>query len=305
MIDYPTSIIIPTRNRPHQLVKCIHALERCIENTDEIIICDNSTDSATLNLFILLKKKFLNVKYCAVPQANPSLARNMGASQAKNDYLAFIDDDCQVDANWKKAVVNIIKRETRQKKLAIHQGLTKFIFPKKTIFSQIFKTREKVIRKLLRLKFDPKKPMQISFINAGHFLLHSSLIKNLHYLFDPKHFPYIGEERDLAIRAQLAHISIFLQPNMRATHTSSGLRFFSYFMKSFLQGRATKKLVKFYVVEKKTAQLFDIKQKDGLVETLDKTIALLPFSFQNPVSLIMAKIIVKTQKLAYFLGKKI
>jgi len=83
------SCIIPTCNRNDFLVEAINSVLDQSMPPDEILVINNGSDGVNLPDNILQK---INV-YDLVPFAGVSQARNFGASIAKSDYLAFLDDD--------------------------------------------------------------------------------------------------------------------------------------------------------------------------------------------------------------------
>lgn len=92
------SVIIPTYNRYDLLRKCLDNLVPDFQTIDavqyEIIVTDDSKQNGELDL---LKKEYPFVDFIAGPQKGPASNRNHGATQAKGDWLVFIDDDCLPD----------------------------------------------------------------------------------------------------------------------------------------------------------------------------------------------------------------
>lgn len=95
------SIIIPTYNRPERLANCLKAIALLDYPRDrfEVIIVDDGSkiplDSVVAPLHNQLQLKLLRQE-----NAGPAAARNRGAFEAKGEFLAFTDDDCQPTANW-------------------------------------------------------------------------------------------------------------------------------------------------------------------------------------------------------------
>lgn len=99
IFDYMSvSIIVPTLNRPHKLLKLIRKLSHLIDQDEEVIIVDDSSQSQVQKI----KKQFSdNVVY--VNRGNKlgvSSARNLGTKMAKGQYLVFLDDDDDFTLNW-------------------------------------------------------------------------------------------------------------------------------------------------------------------------------------------------------------
>lgn len=91
------SIIIPTLNRPKQL---IHLLDRLIRvaKDEEIIIVDDSKESQVEEIKALYN---LSIKYIfRGEKLGVSSARNYGAKIASGNYLIFLDDDDDFTPDW-------------------------------------------------------------------------------------------------------------------------------------------------------------------------------------------------------------
>jgi GT2 family glycosyltransferase len=91
------SVIIPTCNRPKDLLVCIESLLKNVRVESisfEIIISDD-----TRKLYVLDSvKKALgchsNIHFVNGPMKGPAANRNNGARYAKGEWLIFLDDDC-------------------------------------------------------------------------------------------------------------------------------------------------------------------------------------------------------------------
>lgn len=96
-----TSVIIPSRNRPDQVVRCLDALAaQAIEpRSFEVIVVDDGSEprleidpARWANVFPLV----------VIHQRNtgPAGARNRGVAEARGEFLAFTDDDCLPRPTW-------------------------------------------------------------------------------------------------------------------------------------------------------------------------------------------------------------
>ncbi len=95
------SIIIPTYNRPERLARClgsVAALDYPREQFEAIVVDDGSDlplDEATQPVAALM-----NLTVLRQNNAGPASARNFGASIARGELLAFLDDDCAPRRDW-------------------------------------------------------------------------------------------------------------------------------------------------------------------------------------------------------------
>ena len=98
------SIIIPSKDHSDILIACLESIRRCYipspEKKLEIIIVDNGSGPAEglkIEDFIREYSRDIPVKYIYEKmEFNYSKMCNLGAGQAKNDYLLFLNDDIEL-----------------------------------------------------------------------------------------------------------------------------------------------------------------------------------------------------------------
>lgn len=112
------SVIIPTCNRPDQLLALLALLRDQREAPPfEIIVVD---DSAPNDLQARMAAQCgageaasdPPLAYLACSQEGPGEARNLGAGQARGEYLVFLDDDCAVSNHWLAELAATVARST-------------------------------------------------------------------------------------------------------------------------------------------------------------------------------------------------
>lgn len=104
------SIIVPTFNRPGKLesaLKSFSKLDYPRERFEVIVVDDGS--HAPLDAVIKLCRDKYALTLLKQNNMGPASARNLGAEKAKGDYLAFTDDDCELDHTWLKMIAERIK----------------------------------------------------------------------------------------------------------------------------------------------------------------------------------------------------
>src|SRR3970040_1290089 len=97
------SVIVPTRNRPEALERCVASLAAQVyprECLEILVVNDGGVSVPKGNL-----EAAASVEVIAVPHGGPATARNAGVARARGDILAFIDDDCVADPRWIGAMV--------------------------------------------------------------------------------------------------------------------------------------------------------------------------------------------------------
>jgi glycosyltransferase involved in cell wall biosynthesis len=106
------SIIVPTYNRPQQLMRCLKALAALdypVERFEVIIVNDGGP--ALINSIVAEFEAQLCVHYIVQPNQGPAVARNNGAKLANGRFLAFTDDDCAPTATWLRQLAIQLMKE--------------------------------------------------------------------------------------------------------------------------------------------------------------------------------------------------
>jgi glycosyltransferase involved in cell wall biosynthesis len=90
------SIVVPTRNRPELLADALKALDVALRPGDELIVVDSaSTDPRVRDV-----AEAVGARYVRCDRPGAALARNAGWRAARNELIAFTDDDVRVDEDW-------------------------------------------------------------------------------------------------------------------------------------------------------------------------------------------------------------
>jgi glycosyltransferase involved in cell wall biosynthesis len=90
------SLIICTRNRCEQLVRCFETVQRIeFEQPWELIVVNNgSTDATAIVIQEFIKTASFPVRQVLEPKPGLANARNAGVATASGEILVFTDDDC-------------------------------------------------------------------------------------------------------------------------------------------------------------------------------------------------------------------
>ncbi|MGF1478312.1 MAG: glycosyltransferase [Cyanophyceae cyanobacterium] len=99
------SVIIPSYNRPQQLVNCLQSLTRLEYPRDrfEVIVVDDGS-SEPYDAAVAPFQERLPLRLMRQNNAGPAAARNHAAQTAQGKYLAFTDDDCTPAPDWLQAL---------------------------------------------------------------------------------------------------------------------------------------------------------------------------------------------------------
>lgn len=86
------TVVMPTYNRPHIAERAFYSVIKNISQADEFLII-NDGSSVDYGDIKKLCSNYENVRYYKIENVGVSGARNFGIDNAKNNLVAFIDDD--------------------------------------------------------------------------------------------------------------------------------------------------------------------------------------------------------------------
>lgn len=225
------SVIIPTIGRQKALHNCLNSLSRQSILPDEIVIVDNSADSKCLpgrsNSSYLLSGTKINIKYIREARRGVAYARNAGIKAAKNDLIAFIDDDCIADKDWIEKIMDSAKKYTG----VLIQGMNYNGLPN-NIFSCIehFTTQSFFFSGLFK---DSQGIYYSKFLDTKNCLIKKSLVPRFSY-FDKQFF--MLEDVDFSLTMARKGIKTILNKDIRVLHFGRS-NLFSHILREFNKGR--------------------------------------------------------------------
>lgn len=93
------SIIVPTRDRPQSLARCLDALERQsdVDSLEIIVVDDGSVQARPVAEAVATSPRARLVRSS---HSGPAAARNTGAAEARHRFIFFLDDDCEPKQDW-------------------------------------------------------------------------------------------------------------------------------------------------------------------------------------------------------------
>lgn len=99
------SVVIPTRNRPGRLARCLAALAALDYPRDsfEVVVIDDGSDQP-LDSVVATVQDRLRVRLLRKTPEGPARARNYGVEHSIGELIAFTDDDCEPEPNWLRAL---------------------------------------------------------------------------------------------------------------------------------------------------------------------------------------------------------
>lgn len=105
------SIIIPVYNCSQYLEDCVKSIDDQTYKNIEIIIIDDGSTNDTSNIITRTVSKYKNVTAYYQNNSGAGVARNLGLSYAKGEYIAFLDaDDFYYDKNAIEKMIKVCKK---------------------------------------------------------------------------------------------------------------------------------------------------------------------------------------------------
>lgn len=91
------SFVIPAKNEAQNIGRCLSAIRglACEASAVEIVVMDNGSDDGTVDVAAQLADR-VEVH----PRQKVGWLRNRGAQLARGRFLAFVDADCEIKADW-------------------------------------------------------------------------------------------------------------------------------------------------------------------------------------------------------------
>jgi glycosyltransferase involved in cell wall biosynthesis len=103
------SVVVPTRNRPLALNRCLDALaaQTVAERLEVIVVDDGSLAEEEVASIIARHRRARLIRRGS---GGPAAARNAGALDADGAFLCFTDDDCEPQRDWVENLVNRLQQ---------------------------------------------------------------------------------------------------------------------------------------------------------------------------------------------------
>lgn len=100
------SVVIPTRDRPQDLRRCLRALEsQSVDRPFEVIVVNDGTEGVPDRLLI---DSPLRTRVVEGPRRGPAAARNAGWRQSSAPIIVFTDDDTVPARDWLRGAAGLL-----------------------------------------------------------------------------------------------------------------------------------------------------------------------------------------------------
>lgn len=207
------SIVVPTRDRPSALQRCLIALaaQRDIGPFEIMVVDDGSRDAAQVATIVA------SLPFARLVRgggAGPAAARNSGAAAASGEYICFTDDDCEPEPDWAAKLVRVLQAGSDIVGGATVNGRDG---------DPYVQTSELIVRELQ--ESTRRRLAGRVFIPSNNLACRRSVL--LAHPFDERYSTPGGEDRAWCARVAAAGLTLTLQPTAVVVHRPTlGLRGF-------------------------------------------------------------------------------
>jgi glycosyltransferase involved in cell wall biosynthesis len=194
------AVIIPTRDRPGSLSRCLTALaNQTIADALEIIVVDDGSLDRQAVLDVVGEHKLARVEF--QDRSGPASARNTGVAVARSDAVCFIDDDCEPDRSWAEKMAS-----------AVRAG------PGPVAGSTIQSVDDTPLGTALGLVVDAAVSADFRFAPSNNLAGRRELFETIP--FDERYPAAAGEDRDWCARVAAAGYLLRIEPEAKLIHRS-------------------------------------------------------------------------------------
>lgn len=210
------TVAVCTRNRTEDLNRCLDALMQMPDDGQEFLVIDNCPSSDdTRNLV----KLYNRVRYVLESRPGLNIARNRALTEAKNEVVAFTDDDATPDINWLRSIV----RNFNNSLVKCVTGLT-LPLELETDGQEAFEKYSPFGKGFRRIVHSgqSRNPLSTGEVGAGaNMALHRSLLHDIGYFdeaLDAGTITHSGGDHEYFARVLIAGYHIVYEPEALSWH---------------------------------------------------------------------------------------
>lgn len=137
------SVVIPTKDRPDALYRCICSVLDQTVSPQEIVIVDDGNLPGKFVSDIAKKTEAVGIQFQYIKKDIPglSMSRNIGAARAKSSVVLFLDDDVVLDRKYVEVLKEDWEKHKEEERLGgiggVIKNIRKITFMEK-LFHRIF-----------------------------------------------------------------------------------------------------------------------------------------------------------------------
>jgi len=207
--------VVPTRDRPHSLARCLDALERQrgVPDLEVVVVDDGSQDAAAVAAAVASSPRARLLRF---PESRgPAAARNEGAREANAELVLFTDDDCEPAPDWAARLAEAIDGGAE-----VVAGTTVNGRPNSPLASA-----SEAIRAYVQDR--------TAFAASNNLGLPARVVRDIEF---DETYRY-GEDRDWCARVIAAGYALASEPRAVVVHRQNDLRMSSFLRQQFGYGR--------------------------------------------------------------------
>ncbi len=183
MASRSISVIVPTKDRPQDLVRCLDSVLNQTLQPDEIIIVDASKTDMFNSALITRANEKVRTIYLRTA-AGLTHQKNTGVEASSGDIVFFLDDDTILEKDFIKEIVNIFDHNQERKVAGV---CGKIITPKKQdvwLLRFILISVIQVVQKIISIVFLLRKKGDGTFRASGfpNYPYITSKVKRVEFL---------------------------------------------------------------------------------------------------------------------------
>jgi glycosyltransferase involved in cell wall biosynthesis len=103
------SLVIPVKNEEDSLEKLYSSIRQQTRRPDEIVMVDGGSTDRTVEIGRGLSAGQADFRFIETPQASPGKGRNVGAENARSEWIAFTDAGIRLEPNWLENLVEAVR----------------------------------------------------------------------------------------------------------------------------------------------------------------------------------------------------
>jgi glycosyltransferase involved in cell wall biosynthesis len=220
------SLIICTKDRPHDLERCIESVLAQTRPPNEIILVDDgSTEVEKLETRLLSR----GIHFIYHKKSFPGLtaSRNIGVRLASGDIITFIDDDVILDCHYNEVIMQIFEQDFEKQIAGATGALTSQITPLKHMFLKFFllsgDTPGAILPSgngVLIRTANLQSPAKVEWLSGCNMSFRKEIFQE--YTFNEKDYQLYGwgEDRDFSYRVSRNHC-LMAHPFAKVTHNKT------------------------------------------------------------------------------------
>ena len=222
----PFSVIVPTRDRPVDLARCLESLCKLEYPRDqyEVIVVDDGGTTVVQDIVAAVAKR-VDVTIVTTAHNGPATARNEGIKHSRFDYLAFIDDDCAAHPSW----LDVLARHLGANPRSPAGGRVI-----NALKSNRYSRASQGLQDFLYRWYHEQRKGNLAFFTTNNLGVSREAFQDVG-AFDPT-FPFASEDRDWCDRATLTGRELNYVPDAIVYHWHD-LNFSRFIQQHFRYGR--------------------------------------------------------------------